>query len=262
MVSLFSIAFLIISELISVFFPVGLVIFLYKRKKISMKAVLVGVLVFFVSQIVLRLPLLNSIKSQMWFIELSTSKWMSALFFALTAGIFEEIGRFIGFKYLLKGKLEWKNGVAFGAGHGGIESILITGVSLLTPIVNSILINAGKFDSLASGEVPESTLNEVKNALINTPSYMFLFSGFERIFAITAHIAFSLVVLYGVKNKKNIYLLYAILLHTLLDLPTGLFTNTYIIEGYVFIFAVLSFIFIIKSRNMQGFTDKSQPLYR
>lgn len=257
MVNTLSIIFLFLSAFICIILPAAFLVYLYKKEGISVKAALVGAAAFIISQIVLRIPLLKFLSSQMWYVELSTNIWFSALFLGLTAGLFEETARFIGLKYLLKDKLQWKNGIAFGLGHGGIEAIIIVGLTLINDIVYSIMINTGSFEALVSGKVSSNTIQLIHNALVNTNPYLFLLPGLERIFAITAHVALTLVVLYGVRNRKNRYLLYAILLHALLDSPAVLIKNTFIIEGYVFVFAVVSFIFIIKSRKMPGFIENS-----
>lgn len=253
MVSTLSIAFLIISAIICFMLPASVLIFLYRKEKISVRAALIGAAAFIISQIVLRIPMLTFLNSQMWYLELSTNRWFLALFLSLTAGLFEETARFIGLRYLLKDHLEWKNGIAFGLGHGGAEAIIIVGISLISNIVFSIMINAGSFDSYASVKLQSMTAQLIKNTLINTNPYVFLLPGLERVLAITAHIALTLVVLYGVMNKQNICLLYAVLLHALLDFPAVIVKNTLLVEGYVFIFALLSLLFIIKSRKLPGF---------
>jgi uncharacterized membrane protein YhfC len=178
--------------------------------------------------------------------------WLIGPFLGLTAGIFEEVGRFLGFKFLLKKKLEWKNGVAFGIGHGGIEALILTGLTYINNIVFSILINTGAMDKI-SGAFPPGLAEQVTSALSYTSPVMFLAAGIERAFALTAHIAFSIIVLYGVKNRRGIYLLYAILAHALLDAPMviiGKYFGGWIAEGYVFLFAAASLVFIIKSKRI------------
>lgn len=259
MVNTLSIIFLFLSAFICIILPVILLIYLYRKEKISVKAALIGAAAFIISQIVLRIPLLRLLSSQMWYVEFSTSRWFSALFLGLTAGLFEETARFIGLKYLLKGKLQWKNGIAFGLGHGGAEAIIIVGLTLINDIVYSIMINTGRFESFISGKASANTIQLIKNTLVNTNPYVFLLPGLERILAITAHVAFTLVVLYGIRNKKDYYLLYAILLHALLDAPAVLIKNTFVIEGYIFIFAIVSLLFIIKSKDMPGFNENDRP---
>lgn len=250
MVSISSIIFMAVSAAISILLPVGLVIYMYRKEKISIKAVFVGALIFILFQMVTRIPLLNYISTQEWYIKASTNPWFLVLFLSLTAGLFEEVGRFLGFKLLLKGKLQWKNGIAFGIGHGGIESILLAGLAMINYIIYSVLINSGQFDTLIASQLPAATAEALRSALLTTPPPLFLLSGFERMLAITAHIGFSLVVLYGIINRKNIYLLYAILLHALLDAPIVLIGNKVILYLYIFAWAVVSFIMIIKSKKI------------
>lgn len=45
----------------------------------------------------------------------------------------------------------------------------------------------------------------------------------ERVFAMLAHIGFTVIVYYGVVNAKRIYLPLAIILHMLMDIVPGLY---------------------------------------
>jgi len=92
-------------------------------------------------------------------------------------------------------------------------------------------------------------MDQISNSLINTAPYMFLVSGFERLFAFSIQIGLSLVVLYGVKSKKYKYLFYAILIHAFIDFPAALFqkgiiSDVWIIEGICAIVAVGSYVFV------------------
>jgi uncharacterized membrane protein YhfC len=74
---------------------------------------------------------------------------------------------------------------------------------------------------------------------------MYLAGGIERLSAMTFHVAASLIVLYGIKNKKNIYLLYAILLHGLLDSSLGFIKNILLLEAWVALVAFSTLMFIV-----------------
>lgn len=244
-----TIIFLLFSVLIMFGLPAVLIFHFYKKEKISIKAVLVGAVIFFVFQLIIRIPLLGIIQTQPWYVKLNNESILgTALFLGLTAGIFEECGRFLGFKYLLKDDLEWKNGIAYGIGHGGIESIYI-GLSMLSYLVFSFAANNGSLIRLVGSK---SKADMIVSILANTPSYMFAVSGIERIFALTIQIALSLFVLYGVMNNKYIFLIYAIILHAVVDSPLIILKpfGTIIVEGYVMICAIISLIYIIKSRKI------------
>lgn len=59
-----------------------------------------------------------------------------------------------------KNGLTWADAVAFGIGHGGVESILLVGLSQISNVVTSILIQTGKVKALKM-----STLEKLCDAL-------------------------------------------------------------------------------------------------
>lgn len=241
-----------VSASVAILMPLALTIYLYTKYRISIKSVFIGVLVFVVFQIATRIPLLQYLSTSDWYIEASKNIWFLAFFLPFTAGLFEEAGRFLGFRYLLKDRLEWKNGVAYGIGHGGIESILLVGITMINYVLHGILINSGQFDAMIAPNLSQSVAQAIKDTLINTPSWQFLIAGVERMLTMAIQIGLSLVVLYGVKTKKYIYLLYAILLHMLVDIPAVLVRNMVIAELIVSVFAAASLIFILKSKRYIG----------
>ena len=67
-----------------------------------------------------------------------------ALYGGLTAGIFEELGRLLPSSSYKKYQ-EYKDGFAYGIGHGGIESILVGGFSAFQALIFANSINNGSF---------------------------------------------------------------------------------------------------------------------
>lgn len=258
MVSNISILMMTLSGIIALVLPVALAIYLYKRFQISLRALLVGALVFFVFQMTLRLPLLSWLGQMEWYKNWALGQsWANylylSIFLAISAGVFEEVGRFLGYKYLLRNELEWKNGFAFGTGHGGIESILLVGMTMLNNIIISQLINAGEFESQIGSKLPAGVAQNIKESLINTPSWLFAIGGLERILAMVIQIGFSLLVLKSVITKRYRYLVYAVLIHVVVDIPAGLYQmkviNIGVAEFITVIFAGAAFFWIIKSRD-------------
>lgn len=264
MVNTFSIVFMAISMLICFLLPVALIIYFYKKHKINLIAVLLGAIVFFVSQIAIRIPLLSILGKQQWYIEMSTNIYLIALFLALTAGIFEEVGRYIVMKLFMKKGLNWKNGIAFGIGHGGIEAIIIVGLTLLNYVVISMMINSGLFDSAIAATLPPAIAEQIRSTLVDTPAINFLGGGFERTMTMIIQIAFSVMVLYAVKFKKPIYLLYAILLHAAVDAPTVILVNMglniWLTELYIAACAAVGLIYIMKAKGIFAKAEEEQVL--
>lgn len=263
MVSTLSLVCMIISAILIFLLPLGLVVYLYRTAKISLLAVGAGCLVFTVFQFLIRIPLLVILNGNPQFQQLMQNLFFSGVIIGgLTAGLFEETGRFLAFRYLLKKEdLSWKNGVAYGLGHGGIEAIGLAGFICLSNIAVSLSINNGSFAQLIGAELDAATAEQIKNQLINTPSTAFLLSGLERVFAIIIQVGLSLLVLSGVRNGKLRCLLYAILLHTLVNASSVLMTNLgvkiWLVETYICFLAILALFWIYRARPLLTQTSAS-----
>lgn len=264
MVSNLTIAFMAVSLLIAVLMPVILVIYFYKKHKISLKVLFIGVSVFVVFQLLTRIPLLALISTQGWYKSMAANIAVLAIFLGLTAGLFEEVGRYIAMKLFMKNNLRWKDGLAFGIGHGGIESIIIVGLSLINYIVLSFMINAGLFDSMVAAKLPPEAAAQIKSMLIAAPAFNQLAGGFERIMAMILQIAFSMIVLYSIKAKKPVFLLYAILLHCLVDSPLVILSymkmNVWAMELILAIIAAAGLALIIKFKDIFAAMDQKSEV--
>ncbi|MEW9676362.1 YhfC family intramembrane metalloprotease [Lentibacillus sp. L22] len=256
-----SIVFMVISGVLAIGVPVFCAIYFIRKYRISWKPILIGLLVFIVfSQILEKLLHQYVFGVNPYTQEWLTNPYLYALYGCLAAGIFEEVGRYIGFRYFLKNYRDWKDGIAYGIGHGGVEAFFIGGLASISLIINAYMVNSGTLDTLIqtnSGSVAEG-LQAGKEQLVNTPAYVYLFTGLERIFAFTHHLGFSLLVLYGVKSQKMKYLLYAILAHAAVDFVATLYQkihfNIFIVESFNCIVAILAVVFIVKSRSL--FTNR------
>lgn len=255
MVSQATITAMIISMSLSVLIPVILIIIFKRKYKISIKVVLFGVLTFILFVGILEGAfnglLLNSAATAPFF----ESAWVLVPYGALMAGIFEEVGRYIMMRFALKKYRDWHDGLAFGIGHGGIESILILGISNLTMIIYANQINAGTFDQLMANDTLKEVLMPIKEQLTATSPLMAALGPIERVCAIALHIALSILVMYAIKSGKMKYLIYAIAFHALFDVPaalyqTGILPNIFIVEAIIVLFAIIAVVYIVRSRKM------------
>jgi uncharacterized membrane protein YhfC len=233
--------------------PIAVAIIFYKKVKFKWGALFAGAIVFTLMQMVIRIPILQAVLPKMqWYRDMSKNIWIYAIFLGLTAGLFEEIGRYIAFKTVLKRHLEWKNGVAFGIGHGGIESILIIGLTYLNNLYMSFMINSGLFETTIAPKMPKELVTYLKDQLIGLPSYVFLVPSIERAFTFIIHIGFSVLVMSGIKKGKGLlYLALAVLLHMLIDAPAVILNsygvNMWLIEAVILIFTIVSIVFLVRT---------------
>ena len=192
------------------------------KKQGIWSAWLVGALGFFVPQILIRLPILAALSRTDGFIAFSqTHTLIYGFALAFTAGLFEVVGRYAVARCLKK-NLTYRRALAAGLGHGGIEAILITGLAYLSNVVFLVMLQTGGFDTTlaqttaAGGDV--SQLLAARDALMNTHWALFLLAGFERLLAMTCHVAMSMMVCYGVHTNRVLpWTLACLAVHTCMD---------------------------------------------
>ena len=229
MVSYMTVFAMIPSLLISLALPV-LIIFLFVKRNKGQKllsAWLLGAAGFVVTQLLIRVPMLTALQNQSWFIAFSENHiFLFAFTLAFTAGLFELAGRFAVAKLMQK-NLTCKRSLAAGLGHGGIEAMILVGSSYLTEIALIFMINSGSFDAMvaqaAQAGVDPSTMIQLKDTLIHTAPAMFLLGGYERLLAMTAHLAMSMIVCYSLHTGSPLKgALLCLGIHTFLDLTAGI----------------------------------------
>jgi len=243
MVSSISIFGMVFTLIVSIAAPVVLAIILY---------IVVGAAVFVISQIIIRIPLLNALTGTSWHQQNSSSLIYLLVVYALSAGIFEETGRLIGFRFFRKNHLDWKNAVAFGIGHGGIEAALLVGMQSVNNLTISLMINSGSYDQLIAPSLGDQA-EQVREALTGTPPAHFFLSGIERLAVLPVHIILSVIVCLAVVKRKYVLVLLAILLHGIVNAPAVLASpyalSVYVIEGMIIVMSVIAIWAIFKSKR-------------
>ena len=212
----------------SLILPVSAGVWLAVRRKGYLKPALLGAVCFGFFQAVTRLPALELLRQTIGYTIFSTTRpYLNALFLAGTAGLFEEGGRWLVMSLLMKDKRRVSDGLAFGVGHGGLEALLINGISSVVFLI----------------------LNDYSTT---TPTLL-VAGGFERVCTIAVHMALSVMVLKSVSMRKSIWLLLAFVLHTAIDLTVVLLpqagASIILSEAAILAFALLSLCYIIMEYN-------------
>lgn len=138
-----------------------------------------------------------------------------AVALGLSAGIFEELARYLTLRWWRRDLRSWAQGLMFGAGHGGTEAILLGLVAL-----NAFLRAVAFRDSGLSGIVPAEALETAQahlDAYWALPWYAALLGSVERVFTLVFHIAAALLVLQVFTRGGLRWLAAAVLWHTLTD---------------------------------------------
>ena len=219
----------VVTLLISLVLPLALPIVLSRvyRGEGVWKAWLVGAVGFLVPQMLIRLPVLTYLGTQAGFVNFAQSHLLVyALGLAFTAGLFELLGRFFGARVLRK-ELTFRKAVIMGLGHGGIEAIILVGLSYVSNIAFLVSMMNGALEqqlaAMASAGTDGSQLAAMRQIMVETGAGMFLLAGFERLLAMVCHTCMTTVVCYGVaRGKAGKMCLLCLGIHFLMDSTAGI----------------------------------------
>lgn len=234
--------------------PLCLVVFLLiKYGRQAVRPVLVGVLVFLIMQMVIRIPLVMFILPKTpAFAQLMLYPVSYGLFLGFTAGLAEECGRWLGYKTILRKRTDWPTGFSCGVGHAGVESVILVGMMSVNDLLYALHINRGTLGPLVTG-LEWRLLNRIQSYLLNVDPLVVMLEGVERILVFVIQIAFSLMVLYGIKTRNAVWLALAILAHMAVDAPIVILPKImnfgpYHVQLFLLVWALLGLWWIVKSK--------------
>ena len=190
----------------------------------SLKSFIIGNITFFTFALILE-QILHIITMKL-FPNLKDNIILFGIYGGLAAGLFEEIGRLISFKYILNTPEIRNNNincVYYGIGHGGIEIWMIVSLTYVNNIIFSLKNNnetlykdLEKVDNENKKKIYESI-----NGLINLDMLTCFACLYERGMSLIIHIGNSIIVWYGIKNNNILFmLLLAIFNHTIVNALT------------------------------------------
>ncbi len=207
-----------ISLVCTLILPFIVILVLALKKRISMIPLLVGAGAFLVSQVVLRIPILNALSGMSWFTDFARGNYVLYIILVggLSAGLFEETARYIGARFLLKGKTGYKDCISFGLGHGLCEVVLLVGLGGINNILYSFLINTGSYDLIA-GMMPAGQAEQLIAIMTGASAFDVYLGIIERISSVCFHVFATVLVFIAVNHKNNLYYIYAVLSHTVLN---------------------------------------------
>jgi uncharacterized membrane protein YhfC len=230
--------------------PIVLLIVFAVKKKISGLPLLLGAAAFFVSQICLRIPLMNLLAEQSWYQAFATNLVPYILVLAFSAGLFEETAR-LGGALLLKKQRSYKDMISFGLGHGLCEAILLVGFSHVSNMMLCLLINSGVGISAIAPDMLETATAQ----LITVAPTDILWGVLERFSTVIFHIFATVLVFQGVKRGKPGYYFLALLAHTLVNFVSVLlarYGGIFISEMVLFLAALGMGVYIFIAKGMES----------
>ena len=197
--------------------PFGLAVFLARRLGTRWGLVWVGAVTFVASQVV-HIPL-NAVLGQIGVIHPAQAGWplvWYAVVLGLSAGVCEELARYLVLRFSLKRDRSWNAALMFGAGHGGVEAVIFGALAAIQTLNIFILRNV---DPAQLG-VPADKLAAVQAQIAaawNVPVLYPLVGALERVSAISTHLFLTVLVMQVFTRRSHLWLLAAILWHALTD---------------------------------------------
>ena len=133
----------------------------------------------------------------------------------------------------------------YGAGHGGIEIILIMVAGMISNLIFTAAVNNGSIhDMIAPLDADQqAAYYQTITTLCTTPSWFFLLVLWERLSAFVAHMCMSLLVFRAVRDNNNLYLLISFMFHLLLNASAVIFQN--FVANYVAVEIFITVVVII-----------------
>ncbi len=222
MVSTSTFIVLLLNAILGIAIPVLLAWWAVKKHKAKLSTILIGASTFIVFALVLESLVHRIVLLGPHGAAIQGNTLYFALYGGLMAGLFEETGRLLSMRYLMKGEFsDIKPAVAYGIGHGGMEMIAVFALSMVSLLVIAILANTGMADTLlaktpaAAQEQLTAQIDQLKTASAGT----FLYGLWERISALILHVSLSILVWVAVRRGGKWFWIFpaAILLHAFVD---------------------------------------------
>ena len=188
------------------------------------------------------------------------------IYAATVAALFEETGRYLAFRFVLTKHPNKETAVTYGIGHGGIECILVLGVTYIQYYAYGQLINNGSMDKMLSAYKDSSQSVDALNQLITNikgvtqmTCYM---ADLERISAMMVQVALSILVFQAVyvAGKKYMYWV-AVALHFLMDVPAALYQKGVLklLPTEIILFVYAALVLALGVKIYQGLKTGGTP---
>ncbi len=239
---------------------IGLGVFLTRKYKLGWRLYWIGGALFVISQI-LHIPF-NIFLDRLFdrgFLPMPPEQYQllfSAILLGLSAGLFEEITRYVGLRWWAKDARSWAKGLLFGAGWGGMEAIIFFVVVLLLNYIIFMVLRTVDMSTL----LPPEQLLPLQQGLDlfwGVAWYDSLLGALERILVLPIQMALTIMVLQVFLRGQSRWLWLAIAWHALVNAVVVIIVRqwgAYATEGILAIFTLLSIgiIFLLRSEEPEG----------
>ena len=184
-----------------------------------------------------------------------------AVFLGFSAALFEEGMRFIGYRYWAKDARSWGKAMMLGAGHGGIEAIIL-GILVAINTIMLIAWQNDRFTVLIPSD-QEPLIAAALDSFYSGPWYATIVGAVERFFTIIIHLSLSLMIMLAFVRRRPGWIAAAILWHAVVD-AIAVFSvsmwGAYAAELLIALMSVVSLLFILRFKQPEPKEETPEPL--
>lgn len=143
---------------------------------------------------------------------------------AVVVGLADETGRFVAFKVFMKGLDDRETPLFYAVGHAGFETLTFVAVPALSTIMFANEFSALGLDGMIAKypEMQADAIIEKVNMLNDITVSWTCICLTERLICFFLHMALSVLIFYGVKNKRISYLWVCMILRAISTIPSSL----------------------------------------
>ena len=254
-----------LNPLLMIAMPVLLGMFVAGRLKAEWRLYGLGMLAFIGSQ-VLHIPFNAWVLSpliQRWHLEPvagSAQLAVMAVLLGLSAGVFEESARYLVYRRSLQENRLWRDGLMFGAGHGGMEAILL-GLLSFYAFLQLMALRGTDLTQILKTDQVEIT-RSILQMYWSLPYYQHLIPALERAAAICLLLSLSLLVLQAFTRHNRLWFVLAVVWHAVVDAVAVFAVSTwgvYVAEALVVICGLISVGIVLALRRQEKEEPRMEP---
>ncbi len=208
------------NALLMIALPLVLGVVLVRRFRLGWGLFGIGAVTFLASQ-VLHIPFNSRVLSP-WIERLGLAGADAGLplvvvgtLFGLSAGLFEEGARAVVYRFWLRRARTWREALLFGAGHGGIESVVLGGLALYG-LLQALALNGVDLVTVVPAEQVEIARAQLQ-AYWSMPWHLTILGAVERVFALCLHLSLTVLVLQAFRRRNPLWWVAAVGWHALVD---------------------------------------------
>jgi len=255
----------LLNALLMIAMPLGLAIWIIRRFSLTWNLWLIGAAVFIISQVG-HIPfnyLMTFLFNRTGLVNLTPTGALvfNSIYLGLSAGLWEESCRYGMYRWWVRDVRTWRKGVLLGAGHGGAEAIALGGLALYG-FIQLVGLRHADLSQLVPAPQLAQAVQQV-SAYWTAPWYEALLGAAERIFAMTAQIGLSILVLQVFIRRQAFWFWIAVAFHALTDggsLLAEHYVGVYWTEALIGLFALISLGLILALRRPEAApAEASQP---